>query len=132
MGPLPISEPLCECVHALCHTTSSWGYSDYYSYPRVLAGIFTPEAANNSNTSLKRPPLVPHLMPVPHGLPDLGQQGVTTHLPLVWAGRGRCWDCPPDLELLSPCPNKGSSALTILAGVTGQNRLRRGPGRDRN
>lgn len=41
---------------------------------RVLAGIFTPEAANNSNTSLKRPPLVPHLMPGPAWLPDLGQQ----------------------------------------------------------
>lgn len=72
MGPLPISEPLCECVHT--YATSSWGCSDYYSYPRVLAGIFTPEAANNSNTSLKRPPLVPHLMPGPLWLPDLGQQ----------------------------------------------------------
>lgn len=73
VGPLPISEPLCKCVHT--YATSSWGHSDYYSYPCVLAGISTPEAGNNGDMSLNRDLLwSPISRPAPLWLPDLGQE----------------------------------------------------------
>lgn len=95
---------LCECGRVHTCATSPWGHSDCYSSPRVLAGISTPEAGNNGDSSLNRGLLwCPISRPAPSWLPDLGQEECD-HVSTVGLGwRGHMLGFThPDLEPQHP------------------------------
>ena len=86
-GTLSILEPLydCECVNTRAAT--SRGCGDYTSCHCVLASISTQEAGDNGSTSLDSELLRPPPHPQPSMTPRPGPGGVTTFLPLGWAGQ---------------------------------------------